>query len=168
MKRISTKIGDVFFVKIDDFSKRYFQYIANDLQQLNSDVIRCFKKIYPLNEKPDFVEIINDDIFFYAHCVVKWGVKLGYWEKLHNIKDIGTFENILFRGTRDYGVKKGETPIKISNNWYIWRLNDSSFTFVGKLENDNRRAEIGIIMDPESIVNRIKTGIYGGSYPEFE
>lgn len=44
MKRVLTKIGDVFEVKIDETSKKYFQYIANDMTQLNSDVIRGFKK----------------------------------------------------------------------------------------------------------------------------
>lgn len=53
MKRVVVKKGDVFFVKINDTSKRYFQYITNDLKQLNSDVIRVFKTIYPLDDNPD-------------------------------------------------------------------------------------------------------------------
>jgi hypothetical protein len=44
--RISTKIGDVFSAKIDGNTKKYFQLIAFDLTQLNSDVIRGFKKVY--------------------------------------------------------------------------------------------------------------------------
>ncbi len=44
MKRVYIKTGDVFFVKVDNDYKRYFQYITNDLTQLNSDVIRAFKK----------------------------------------------------------------------------------------------------------------------------
>ena len=168
MKRVTTRIGDVFFAKIDNNNKRYFQYVTNDLTQLNSDVIRCFKKKYPIDAQPDFLEIINDDVFFYAHCVTKWGVKLGYWEKEGNVKDVGTLENVLFRGTNDYGVKKGETPVTISNNWYVWKINDSGFTNVGRLINENREAEIGVVMDPESIVYRMKNGIYDGYYPDFE
>ncbi|RYD87997.1 MAG: hypothetical protein EOP54_27945 [Sphingobacteriales bacterium] len=38
MKLVNTKIGDVFCVKIDDSTKKYFQLIAYDLTQLNSDV----------------------------------------------------------------------------------------------------------------------------------
>lgn len=52
MARINTKIGDVFSVKIDN-NKKYFQYIVSDLTQLNSDVIRAFKKVYPINAHPD-------------------------------------------------------------------------------------------------------------------
>ncbi|WP_035651142.1 hypothetical protein [Flavobacterium sp. ASV13] len=167
MKRVIIKKGDVFFVKINDNSKRYFQYITNDLKQLNSDVIRCFKKVYSLNENPSLDEIIKDEIFFYAHCVTKWGVKLGYWEKAGNITDVGTFEHILFRGTNDYGTIKGQEPIKFSNNWFVWRIGDLKSTYLGKLKGENRNAEIGIVMDPESIVYRIKTGKYDGFYPDF-
>lgn len=169
MKRISIKKGDVFFVKIDDTSKRYFQYITNDLKQLNSDVIRVFKTIYPLDENPDLSEIIKDEIFFYAHCVVKFGAKLSYWEKVGNITDVGTFDHILFRDTNDYGTINGEEPIKISNNWYIWRINDLVFEKVGKLEGEYRKAEIGMVINPASIVYRVRTGIYDFPfYPSYE
>jgi hypothetical protein len=47
MARIRTKIGDVFSVPLDNINKKYFQYIPNDLTQLNSDVIRAFVKRYP-------------------------------------------------------------------------------------------------------------------------
>lgn len=156
MKQVSTKKGDIFVVKIDAKSKHYFQYITNDLKQLNSDVIRCFEKIYPIDVQPDLIEIINDKIFFYAHYVTKWGVKLGYWEKIGNVKNVGSFESILFRDTNDYGIEKGEKPVKVSCNWYIWKIGDTEFTRVGKLERENRNAEIGMVINPESIVYRIK------------
>ena len=31
--------------RLDEVSKKYFQYIANDPHQLNSDVIRAFKRV---------------------------------------------------------------------------------------------------------------------------
>ena len=43
-KRIVTKIGDVFCIEIDGQYKCYFQYIANDMECLNSSVIRIFKE----------------------------------------------------------------------------------------------------------------------------
>ncbi len=46
MVRVVTKVGDVFSVKLDNEVKKYFQLIAFDLTQLNSDVIRAFKKVY--------------------------------------------------------------------------------------------------------------------------
>ena len=76
MARISTKIGDVFSVKVDENNKKYFQLITFDLTQLNSDVIRAFKKAYPIDITPDLSEIVDGEIEFYAHCVTKWGMKM--------------------------------------------------------------------------------------------
>ena len=167
MAKINTKIGDVFSVKIDENNKKYFQLVAFDLTQLNSDVIRAFDKVYPLNTNLDLLEIVNGEIEFYAHCVTKIGLKMGYWESIGNITDTGSIENILFRDTNDYGSMPGE-QIKISHNWYVWRINDNDFTRVGKLEGENLKAEIGIVISPDSIVHRIKTGKYDFVYPDFE
>jgi hypothetical protein len=168
MKRVSTKIGDVFFVKIDENSKKYFQLIAFDLTQLNSDVIRAFKTVYPIDANPDLSEIVNGDVEFYAHCVTKWGVKLGFWEKTGNTPTVGKLSHILFRDTNDYGCKIGEEAVKISDKWYVWHINDANFTRVGKLVGENRKAELGLVINPESIVHRLRTGEYDIFYPDFE
>ncbi len=76
MKRKNTKIGDIFVVKVDNDKKKYFQLIAFDLTQLNSDVIRSFKKVYPLEADIDLLEIVNGEVEFYAHCVTKFGLKM--------------------------------------------------------------------------------------------
>lgn len=166
MARISTKIGDVFSVRLDDSSKKYFQYVSNDLTQLNSDVIRVFKKAYPINEAPDLRKVVEGEVEFYAHCVTKWGVKLDFWEKVGNVNNIGKSET-LFRDTNDYGSKPGE-QVKVSHNWYVWRTNDADFTQVGKLEGEHQKAEIGIVISPDSIVHRIRTGKYDFIYPAYQ
>jgi hypothetical protein len=141
--------------------------IAFDLTQLNSDVIRAFKAEYPINSCPDVLEIINGEIEFYAHCITKIGLKLGYWEKYHNSIEVGKTDHILFRGTSDLGKKPGE--YMISNNWYIWKINDEKFTPVGKLIGENQKAEIGLVMNHEDIVYRIKNGKYNFPlYPGYE
>jgi len=48
----NTKIGDIFEVKINETEKKYFQLIAFDLTQLNSDEIVAFKKSYAVTENP--------------------------------------------------------------------------------------------------------------------
>ncbi|WP_223255421.1 hypothetical protein [Flavobacterium sp. LM4] len=48
----------------------------------------------------------------------------------------------------------------VSNNWYVWKINDKKFTSVGKLTGENQKAEIGLIMNHEDIVYRIKNGAY--------
>ena len=160
MKRVITKIGDMFSVKIDENSKKYFQLIAFDLTQLNSDVIRAFKKIYPIDSNSDLSEIVNDEVGFYAHCVTKAGIKMNLWEKVGKSQDIGNTSQILFRGSRDSGTWINNEPVKISDKWYIWHINDEKFTRVGKLVGENRKAEIGVVVNPYDIVERIKTGKY--------
>ena len=158
---MNTKLGDVFWVKIDSNNKKYFQYIISDLSQLNSDVIRAFKKIYPIDINPELTEIVNDEVEFYAHCVTKFGIKLGYWKKVGNIVDVGDFKKVLFRSS-------GDNPqTLISENWWVWKINEDQKK-VGKLIGENRKAEIGSVMPPDSIVHRIQTGNYDFVYPNYE
>lgn len=161
MARANTKIGDVYSVKIDDSSKKYFQYIVSDLTQRNSDVIRAFKKVYPINANPDLSEIVNGEVEFYAHCVTKLGLKMGYWEKVGNTDDVGNFDDVLFRSS-------GDNPqTKVSQDWWVWKINEEQRR-VGKLEGEPRKAEVGSVIPPDSIVHRMQTGKYDFVYPDFE
>lgn len=168
MKRIRTKIGDVFCVKISDNEKRYFQLIAYDLTQLNSDVIRVFKQVYDMDATPSLSEIVKDEVDFYAHCVTKSGPKLSLWDKVGYISDVGDINHILFRNTEDCSLKLGEEMVKVSHNWYVWNINDDDFTHVGKLIGEYRKADIGLVVTPYDIIDRIKTGKYQFAYPDFE
>lgn len=161
MAKANTKIGDVFSVKIDNNSKKYLQYIVSDLTQLNSDVIRVFKKLYPLNDNSDLSEIVNGEVEFYAHCITKLGLKMGYWVSVGNIADIGNFDEILFKSS-------GDSPqTKLSQNWWVWKINEEQRQ-VGKLTGKERKAEIGSVIPPDSIVYRMRTGKYDFVYPDFE
>lgn len=164
----NTKIGDVFSVKLDENNKKYFQLIAFDLLQLNSDVIRAFKTVYPVSAKPNLSEIITQEIDFYAHCVTKFGLKMNLWEKVGNAPDVGSVNHILFRNTNDYGKKVDNELIKVSQNWHVWHISDKDFRRVGKLSGENKKAEIGIVVTPPDVVDRIKTGKYNFFYPDFE
>ncbi|MBX3268371.1 MAG: hypothetical protein KF831_16860 [Acidobacteria bacterium] len=166
-KRVVTKIGDIFSVRINEKNRKYFQLIAFDPTQLNSDVIRAFKKEYPIDADPDLEEIVRGEVEFYAHCVTKWGVKLDYWEKVGTSGDVGDLNNILFRRTEDYGHKEGAAPIRVSDRWYVWQIG-GQFKEVGKLNGEHRIAEIGIVVTPSDVVERMKTGKYSFFYPDFE
>jgi len=168
MARVNTKIGDIFSVKVDDCNKKYFQLVAFDLLQLNSDVIRAFKKVYPLDVTPELSEIINGEVEFYTHCVTKLGLKMNLWEKVGNAVEVGDPTNVLFRGTNDYGSVVGEDPIKISDRWYVWHINDKDFTRVGKLEGENQKSYIGIVINPLGVIELLKGNKYPINYPDFE
>lgn len=167
MAKVITKIGDVFSVKLDNRRKKYFQLIAFDSTQLNSDVIRAFKQVYSDDITQNISDIVNGEVDFYAHCVTKFGIKMELWEKVGNSAEVGDITKMLFRDTNDYGTGLGDEIIRISNNWYVWHINEE-FIDVGSLVGENQKAEIGIIINPYAIVERIKTGKYNFVYPEFE
>lgn len=160
-KRTIIRLGDIFRVKCVDCYK-YFQYVADDMTMLNSRVIRVFKKKYPLDEIPEFTGAVQGEIDFYAHTSIKLGIKMGLWEKVGNAPIIGEID-VVFRDSKDYG----ENKVAISERWYVWRIG-KDFRYVGKLEGENRKAEIGIVKAPIGIVERMKTGKYYGYYPDFE
>ena len=166
-KRIVTKIGDILYVNLENRGKKYFQYIANDLTQLNSDVIRVFKKEFLIDEMPNYDKLILMDVDFHAHTMINLGVKENFFYQTGEHGIIKDTKDILFRGTLDYGKKINNKLIKTSDNRRVWRINDKDFTNVGKLEGENRRAEIGIVIPPYAIVERIKTGSYNFFYPDF-
>jgi hypothetical protein len=161
LKRVIIKFGDIFVVKFDDYQK-YFQYVADDMTQLNSRVIRAFKEKYPVGSVPDLVEIALGEIEFYAHTSIRPGIKLGFWEKAGKAPIIGDVD-VIFRDSKDYG----ENKVAISERWYVWRINED-FRYVGKLQGENRNAEIGLVKAPQEIVERMRIGKYSYSYPGFE
>lgn len=160
MPRVVTKVGDVFSVPLNKSAKKYFQYIANDLTQLNSDVVRAFKKTYSSDDTPDPHEVVSDEVDFYAHVVTKWGVEMNLWKKVGNVPYGGRVD-VLFRDSKDYGKK-----VKTSYNWRVWRINEK-FQPVGELEGDYQKAEIGIVVAPPDLVNRMRTGEYDFVYPGY-
>lgn len=164
MKRIVTKIGDIFAAKIDENNKKYFQYVANDLTQLNSDVIRVFKEKYPIDANPDLLEVVKGDIEFYAHCVIKWGIQDGLWGKVGKIRDVGEI-NVLFRDTNDLAQVPGEEPVKISDKWYIWKIG-YEFYRIGMMTEEYKKAEYGLVFHPTQIIYRMQNGKYMTKFPE--
>ncbi len=161
MARIVTFIGDIFVVKISDEESKYFQYIANDMSQLNSSVIRAFKTGYSNDKIPSLEDIVSDTVDFYAHVSLRNGIEDGLWEKIGKSSKIGAL-NILFRDSEDYG----NPEIKISKNWYVWKINED-YIDIGKLEGEYIKADIGVIVLPEDVVDRMKTGQYHFFYPSY-
>ena len=136
-KRIVTKIGNVFCAEIDGKYKCFFQYIMNDITQLNSSVIRVFKRRYPMDYKPRIEEIVSDEVWFYAHTILRFGIVYEAWYKVGNSKNLGEEEcrKVLFGST--HNIKTG-TDIRIIEyvdpleNWRIWHIGEDQ-VFIGKL-----------------------------------
>jgi hypothetical protein len=135
------------------------------MSQLNSDVIRAFRTEYYADEALAVDDIVSGEVDFYAHCIVPLGVKLGLWSKVGRASDVGPLD-ALFRDTNDSPCQPGE-QVLVSHRWYVWRINEE-FRRVGELKGENRKAEIGVVVNPYDIVHRMKTGAYGFFYPGFE
>jgi hypothetical protein len=167
-RKLKTKIGDIFSVPINETEKRYMQLVAYDLTQLNSDVVRVFEKKYKINASPELSSIINDKVISYAHCASDFGLKLNLWTIYGNSQDVGNPSNILFRDTDDYVRRADEEPKLKSDKWFIWRINDKDFKYVGKLKGDNRNSYIGFVINPYGIIEIVKGNKYPSNYPEYE
>lgn len=164
MKYKTPKIGDIYEVPLENGIKGYVQYIANDMTQLNSDVIRVFKRREPGDATPDLNEVINGEVEFYAHVTgMEFGEKDGSWKKIGHNDNVGDLKLPFFKSTRD----TGNTSIKVSNQWYVWRINEPT-EYVGKLEGENVNADIGSALPPAWVVQRMNTGKYQFFYHDYK
>ena len=160
-KRVkTTKIGDIFEVKISESEKKYMQYIASDLTCLNSDVVRGFSKIYDVDCNPTLEEIVSDKVDFYAHCDSRHGIKMELWTLYGNIQDVGDIRDVIFRGTNDYGDV-------ISYKWYIWHIN-GDFIDVDNDDPRLKKSNNGPVYSAKRIYLRVKDGYFYGVTPRFE
>ena len=165
-KRIVTKIGNVFCAEIDGKYKCFFQYIMNDLVQLNSSVIRVFKRRYPMNYKPDMEEIVNDEVLFYAHTILYAGIIYNAWYKVGKSMNLGEEEcrKVLFGSTFDYIMdSKGNMEyVDPMENWRVWHIGEEQF-HIGKLPKKYiDEIETGGVYPYTSIVDRMRYGFYSG------
>lgn len=159
IKRIkATKVGDIFEVAISETEKRYMQYVVSDLNCLNSDVIRVFKKKYSREDSPDIEVIVADEILFYKHCDTRHGIRLGLWTFYGNTADVGDINEIFFRDTDDHGDV-------VSSKWYSWRVN-GEYQEIGRLDEVTRKIDMGYIYRAEAIMYMIKNdGSFYGIEP---
>ena len=94
---ISRLVGNVFCAEIEGLHKRYFQYVGSDPYYLGSDVIRVFKKRYPMDYEPVIDDIVSDGVDFYQYIFLHLGVIEGYWYRVGRSKNVGDLNNIRYR-----------------------------------------------------------------------
>jgi hypothetical protein len=172
MKRISTKIGDIFEAPLENGEKGYVQYIGNDQAQLDSDVIRVFKIRTRGENRPERSELVRSDIEFYSHVVdVGVGIKDGSWQKIGHSEDVGNLKDAFFRDPAD-GAEKREDGLwygspKISKSWSVWRVTEQR-KLVPELTGENTKADRGDVTWPKLVVQRMQTGTDGFFYPDYK
>ncbi len=160
MSRI--KEGDLFEVQLDNNKKGYFQFVALDQTQLNSEVIRVFKSRYDISDKVEFDMITSDEIQFYIHTTIKFGIKQNLWTKVGNVQLEEDFTLPYFRESGDYG----DPSVKISKDWYVWQVNEEMIP-VGSLNDEQKKYDIGYIGTIYQIPEIMNTGKTKYFYPSY-
>lgn len=156
------KIGDVFAIECPQ-GIRCFQYLGKDETQMSSDVIAAFTPVFSTTDLPELKFLVRSEVGFYAHCIIKFGLKLSAWRKLGNTPVHADASTVQFRASSDYGNK----AVSRSLAWWIWRMNEPQ-RFVGRLEGQNQRAFIGIVFTPLDISRWACSGkIEIGGYPSY-
>ena len=175
VKRIVTRVGDVFCAEIDGEYKSYFQYIEKDIEQLNSSVIRVFKTRYPMDYEPVIEDIVADEILFYAHAVLRVGIVDNVWYKVGKSKNLGLdgLNQVLWGDALADKIyfENGIPKLEIVNpleNWTIWYVNCDRVN-IGRLpEKYYDIIEDGGVLPYSSIIERLKYGYYKSYGLEFD
>ena len=167
-KRIVTRIGNIFCVEIDSEYKVYFQYIANDMSQLNSSVIRVFKQRYPLDANPKMNDIVKDDVGFYAHTILRVGIEYNAWYKVGRSNDLGLdqLSKVWFGSVPDsiFNWEKMQSiPCNPEETLYVWHVNERRIRVDKSLQNHYDNLEPGSVVPFMVIISRIKYGYDPGS-----
>lgn len=158
-KRVYTKVGDIFCVELSEY-KVYFQFIAVDCSELNSTTIRVFGKKYPLDYELDAEEIVKGEVSFYAHTMLRLGLKQNMWTKVGKSKDVGNVESVLFRTPGDLTPQRQKCY-----RWWIGGIN-GKYEMIGELtEEYKNKSHLGWVVPPIDIIEKIMYGEYQGKIP---
>ncbi len=159
-KRVYTKRGDVYEIKIDDTTKRYMQFIGLDWNQLNSDTFRVYKKVYPIDATPSLEEILSDIPDFYVHSFASAGIKAGLWSLAYRCKNVGDTSSIKFKTDEEDMIPK-EKRGEYCNRWSFWHFDerfDNRFLYEGKMPQEWKSAHLGYVYHPVNVLHRIIHG----------
>ena len=168
-KRIVTKIGNVFSMKLSDGTKGHFQFVAIDTTNLSSSVIRVFKKRYALNETPSIDEIVHGEVAFYAQAILRIGILDGVWEKIgkSDFIDSERTAKIVFGTDRIEEVSILKQVLPNLKRWRLWHVSQNSKQCDSLSDAIIDQLEIGKIFQYSSIITRLERGYYIAAHKEY-
>jgi len=111
MTRTYVRKGDVFSVETD-CGKRYFQYVCNDINQLNGNVICVFKD-----------ESLKE-VDFYIHTTVAAGVKFYGWQKIGKLPCPDISDVVFFTKISDIERKVIHNDADV--HWRVWTISGNA------------------------------------------
>jgi hypothetical protein len=159
-----SKIGEIY--RVDTLNpKRYFQLVASDMSQLNSDVIAVFAYSGALPEKPttdDLEHVLKSGVDFFTHTTVSAGPMQHLWSRIGKADPVN-YKKALFKDV-DYGDDLPDIePYEADHyhRWVIWKVGKNWKQIGSKIEK-YPEAELGMVYPPSDIVYRIEHGEYPG------
>lgn len=131
-------------------------------------VIRVFKRRYPLDANPKMEDVVNDEVCFYAHSMLRWGVDLGVWNKVGTSKELGLdgLQTVWFGFAQDTywdNEIRNLIPCHPSENLLIWQVNQKPIRICRLKEDQHYYIEYGAVMPAICIVERFQYGHYLGT-----
>lgn len=154
------QIGTLYKVILGDGTFAVMQFVGTDGSQLWSDMVRVFAETFPVDTRPEDVIATNFTAKFEAHTSLAAGAKLKLWSRL-GVAPIDRQQRTLYRVSDD----SGDPSVRRSVRWRVWSPNEEK-RFVGALNDETRKAEIGTVTNPHSLLHRIKTGERTHFYPD--
>jgi len=139
---------------------------------MNSSTIRVFQKEYPIEYKPVVDDIVKDEVMFYAHTVLKFGIQEGVWYKVGKSVDLGLegLNKVLFGIPlpSKYGNEDEMMGFGYLGNWVVWKVN-KPWLRIGELkEKDAHLVEFGAVTSYPGIFERIKLGYLRTMIPDYK
>lgn len=156
-----SRVGEVYKVPYVD-QNRYFQFVAIDQTQLNSDVVAVFKLTSAPDEIVELDAITSSDIEFFTHTTVNAGVKQSLWEKIGSSDAVDSSGALFKEVYYENGLPDIE-PFEADSyhSWIVWNIN-GEWQHIGADIDKYPNAELGAVFPPGSIVYRIEYGKYEG------
>lgn len=154
-------VGDLFEIALPDQQKVFFQYVCDDASQLGSNIIGVFQKKYGIDDSPDVQDILNGAVDFWVHVVLGLGINMHLW-KFYANGSPARLPSVRFRISSDYG----NPSVTKSANWWVWKVGEKH-QFAGNDPKLLNESEIGIVVNPKAVVERVHTGRYTFFFPTF-
>ena len=114
----------------------------------------------PDDKNPNLLEIVNGEVEFYAHTVLRIGIADSVWYKVGKSLELGDYRDVFFRIDGDID------RVERSEKWYVWKIGEP-FIYVGKLPAKYYDAENGYVICYEDLIARLKTGKYTYFFPAY-
>lgn len=162
MRKIESKIGDVFEIPLSDGRKTYGQYVDDN----GGNIIRIFNYSTSHNERPDLSRIDKSDLLFPPiHTSIDFAIKNCGWKIVGKL----SIDGYVYKGFLNHSEvlpmpKDRRDPIRIKS-WALW--DGKKWIELGeRLSEKYQKYESGAIFPPDLIVKRIETGFNMFEYPK--